>query len=126
MQGHSRHLRVGLPLKSVLILTFVVLGAMTCGGWFYCDIVRDCLHAEDHRRAMRIGQALALAAQHDLSARRHGALLGRYYFERRFGKKRWRQYVPILMAGYGCGMGLVSMLAIALALISKSVAPGPY
>ena len=50
-----------------------------------------------------------------------GVLLGRYYFERRFGEQTWRSYTPILLAGYSCGMGLVGMSSIALALISKAV-----
>ena len=50
-----------------------------------------------------------------------GALLGRYYFRRRFGEKRWSVYTPILLAGYSCGTGLIGMVAIAIALISKAV-----
>ena len=50
-----------------------------------------------------------------------GALLGRYYFQRRYGAARWRAYSPILLAGYSCGMGLVGMSSIAVALISKAV-----
>lgn len=49
-----------------------------------------------------------------------GALLGRFYFYKRFGKP-WRSYAPILCAGYSCGMGLVSMTSISLALIAKSM-----
>ena len=52
-----------------------------------------------------------------------GALLRRYYFEKRFGVKRWRSYAPVLLAGYSCGMGLVAALAIALALIARSASP---
>ncbi|MDI6826860.1 MAG: peptide transporter [Armatimonadota bacterium] len=55
-----------------------------------------------------------------------GALLGRYYFGKRFGVDRWRMYTPVLLAGYSCGMGLMGMSAIALALISKSVQALPY
>jgi hypothetical protein len=55
-----------------------------------------------------------------------GALLGRYYFARRFGEHRWRAYTPVLAAGYGCGWGLVSMICIALTLIAKSVSYMPY
>jgi len=47
--------------------------------------------------------------------------LGRYHFQKRFGEERWRAYTPILLAGYSCGMGLVGMSSIALALISKAV-----
>ena len=50
-----------------------------------------------------------------------GALLGRYYFLPRFGAKKWMAYTPILLAGYSCGVGLIGMSSIALALISKAV-----
>jgi len=50
-----------------------------------------------------------------------GALLGRYYFTKRFGRERWRAYAPVLLAGYGCGFGLVGMLCVGIALIAKSV-----
>jgi hypothetical protein len=50
-----------------------------------------------------------------------GALLGRYYFQRRFGENRWAAYSPILLAGYSCGTGLIGMTAVAVALISKAV-----
>ncbi len=50
-----------------------------------------------------------------------GALLGRYYFARRFGESKWQAYAPILLAGYSCGMGLIAMTSIAVALISKAV-----
>ncbi|NOZ63746.1 MAG: peptide transporter, partial [Caldiserica bacterium] len=50
-----------------------------------------------------------------------GALLGRYFFARRIGKETWRKYTPIILAGYSCGMGLVGMASIALALIAKTV-----
>jgi len=55
-----------------------------------------------------------------------GALLGRYYFARRFGLKRWRDYAPVVFAGYACGMGLTSMIAIAIVLIAKSVRQTPF
>ena len=50
-----------------------------------------------------------------------GALLGKYFFAPRIGKETWRRYTPILLAGYACGMGLIGMASIALALIAKSV-----
>lgn len=54
-----------------------------------------------------------------------GALIGRYVFYKRFGLQ-WRQYAPVLMAGFGCGMGLISMLALGFVLISKSVFQLPF
>jgi hypothetical protein len=50
-----------------------------------------------------------------------GALLGRFYFARRFGKDTWRRYTPIILAGYTCGMGLIGMVSIAVALIAKTI-----
>ncbi|MCX6558662.1 MAG: hypothetical protein NTW95_14725 [Candidatus Aminicenantes bacterium] len=55
-----------------------------------------------------------------------GALLGRYYFARRFGVTKWTMYAPVLLAGFSCGMGLMGMSSIALALISKSVSYLPF
>ena len=50
-----------------------------------------------------------------------GAMLGRFVFAKRFGKDRWRSYVPVLAAGAACGVGLTGMLAIGFTLISRSM-----
>jgi hypothetical protein len=55
-----------------------------------------------------------------------GALLGRYYFQKRYGAENWRAYAPVLVAGYYCGMGLIGMAAVSLALLSKSVSRLPF
>jgi len=55
-----------------------------------------------------------------------GALIAKYYFERKFGRKTWRLYAVVLMAGYACGMGLIGMGSVAIALITKSVLQLPY
>jgi hypothetical protein len=55
-----------------------------------------------------------------------GALLGRYYFERRFGARRWMQYTPVLAAGYTCGIGLIGMVSIGLTIIFKAVRSLPF
>ena len=55
-----------------------------------------------------------------------GALISQYYFVPRFGARRWKQYATVLMAGYACGMGLVGMGTVAIAMISKSVSQMPY
>ena len=49
-----------------------------------------------------------------------GAMIGRYYFERRLGLK-WREYVPVVAAGFFCGVGLVTILAIGINFLAKSV-----
>ncbi len=50
-----------------------------------------------------------------------GALLARYYFWKKYGKKQWRLYAAVLQVGFACGMALIGMAAIAIALIKKSV-----
>jgi len=55
-----------------------------------------------------------------------GAVLGRFYFARRFGFRTWQLYGPVLLAGYACGMGLIGMFAISLAIIFKAVRVLPY
>jgi len=54
-----------------------------------------------------------------------GALLGHFYFRRRLGLK-WRQYTPVLFAGFSCGMGLVGMLGIGITFVFKSVFTLPF
>ena len=50
------------------------------------------------------------------------ALLGRFYFRKKFGSM-WIKYTPILLAGYACGMGLVAMVGLAFAILNKMMAP---
>ena len=54
-----------------------------------------------------------------------GALLGRFFFLKKYGKM-WRQYAPVLLAGFSCGMGLTGMFAMGAALILKSLSRLPY
>ena len=66
------------------------------------------------------------ALPHDTIPMFAGACFSRFYFAKRFGRERWRQYAPVLLAGFACGTGLTSMGSIALALISKAVHPLPF
>ena len=50
-----------------------------------------------------------------------GAMLARYYFWKKYGKQQWLQYAPVLAVGFACGMALMGMAAVAIALIQKSV-----
>lgn len=54
-----------------------------------------------------------------------GAFLGRYYFLKKHGLA-WRQYAPVLLAGFSCGMGLMGMLAMGFTLIMRSLRSLPY
>ena len=66
------------------------------------------------------------ALPHALLPEMAGALLGRYYFEKRFGRQEWRRRTPVLAAGFACGMGLIGMAGVALALLSSTVASTPW
>ena len=55
-----------------------------------------------------------------------GALAGRYYFRRRFGAERWRRYVPVVVAGFSCGMGLAGMTAVSMSLIMQCARNLPF
>ncbi len=54
-----------------------------------------------------------------------GALIGRYYFQKRLGLM-WRQYIPVIFAGFSCGFGLIGTLGIGFTFLAKSVFKLPY
>jgi hypothetical protein len=54
-----------------------------------------------------------------------GALIGRYYFQKRMGLE-WRKFVPVVAAGYACGVGLIATLCIGLTFLAKSVFQLPF
>jgi hypothetical protein len=55
-----------------------------------------------------------------------GALLVRYWLNRRFGKERVAQALPVVFAGYLTGVGLIGMATIALRLIKGAVSAAPF
>jgi len=55
-----------------------------------------------------------------------GAILSRYWLSKKFGQKEWRSYVPVLIAGYVCGAGLIGMLGMAIVFLQRSVSSLPY
>ncbi|HOW96163.1 MAG TPA: peptide transporter [Kiritimatiellia bacterium] len=54
-----------------------------------------------------------------------GALIGRYYFQKRLGL-RWRQYIPVVSAGFACGMGLITTVGVGITFLSKASIPLPF
>ena len=51
-----------------------------------------------------------------------GAMVGRFYFRRRFGDM-WLKYAPVLFAGFSCGVGLAAMVSVACTMLSKMMSP---
>jgi hypothetical protein len=72
-----------------------------------------------------IVRGLGQSTPHGLILEVIGAFLGRFYFLKRYGAM-WRQYAPVLLAGFSCGMGLTGMFAMGFALILKSLGRLPY
>jgi len=65
-------------------------------------------------------RGLGQSTPHGLILEVVGALLGRYFFLKKYGAM-WRQYAPVLLAGFSCGMGLTGMFAMGVTLILKSL-----
>ena len=55
-----------------------------------------------------------------------GAVLGRYYYQRKYGSTNFLRMAPTVMAGYFTGVGLVSMATIGMNLIKASVSSLPF
>ncbi len=70
-------------------------------------------------------RGLGQSTPHGLILELLGALLGRYYFLKKYGAQ-WRQYSPVLLAGFSCGMGLAGLFAMGCTLILKSLNKLPY
>ena len=70
-------------------------------------------------------RGLGQSTPHGLILEVAGALLGRFFFLKRYGAM-WRQYAPVLLAGFSCGMGLTGMFAMGITLILKSLGKMAY
>jgi hypothetical protein len=53
-----------------------------------------------------------------------GAVIGRYILAKKFGTEKWQNYAPVLAVGFGAGMGLVGMLAIAINFLWVAIGAG--
>jgi len=54
-----------------------------------------------------------------------GAVIGRYYFKKRLGL-RWRQYIPVVSAGFACGMGLITTVGVGITFLNNAVIQLPF
>jgi hypothetical protein len=55
-----------------------------------------------------------------------GALIGKFYFHKRFGQQRFLQIAPVLGAGYGTGVGLIALIGVAINLIVSAVSASRF
>ena len=54
-----------------------------------------------------------------------GALLGKYYFEKKLGLK-WKQYIIVLAAGFFVGSGLLAIFCIGIVFLARATSALPY
>ena len=54
-----------------------------------------------------------------------GALVARFYLHKKYGRERVLKILPVIMAGYLVGEGLVGMACVAITLISKAISGLP-
>lgn len=55
-----------------------------------------------------------------------GALVGHLYLRKKFGADMWLKYAPVVLAGYGCGMGLIGMVSVSFTILTKMMSPLMY
>ncbi len=55
-----------------------------------------------------------------------GALIGRYYFGKKFGADNFLRMVPTICAGYFTGVGLIGMSTIAMRFIQSAISSAPF
>jgi hypothetical protein len=71
-------------------------------------------------------QGLNQTMMHSIYLQFAGALVARYYMERKLGREFWRKYVPVLAAGFSCGVGLVAMFTIGVKFMKTAVFREPF
>ena len=49
-----------------------------------------------------------------------GALVGRFYLQKKLGHDKYKKYIIVVFAGFSTGVGLIAMASVAVALIVKS------
>ncbi len=56
-----------------------------------------------------------------------GSLVSRFYLAKKFGgPEQWFKYAIVLTAGFSCGVGLVGMAGVAVALINGAITQSPF
>jgi hypothetical protein len=104
-------------LKPIIILAGLVFG----GGGLAMSSVAGWPVFLVYGIIKGLGQTLP----HSLIPQMLGALVGKYYFQRRLGVM-WRQYVPVVFAGFACGTGLLTTFCIGVNFLIKSVITLPF
>lgn len=63
LPAHPRRFRIGLQIKTALILTCVVSGVVALGAFSYYRAVHDMMRRKDFNHAVQLGKAFGVAAE---------------------------------------------------------------
>jgi hypothetical protein len=63
---------------------------------------------------------------HMLALEFAGAMIGRFYFQKKYGDSEFLRMIPTVVAGYFTGVGLIGMATIAIELIARAVSASPF
>ena len=55
-----------------------------------------------------------------------GAFIGKFYYHKKFGQKRFLEIMPVLAAGYATGVGLIALIGVAVNLIVSAVSSSRF
>ena len=55
-----------------------------------------------------------------------GAVIGKFYFHKKFGQKKFLEMAPVLAAGYATGVGLIALIGVAINLIVSAVSSSRF
>ena len=114
LEGHS-------PFFEALNLTYIGIG-LGLGSLTYCVLAVLNMPV---MLIYGVVRGLGQTTPHGIFLEIIGAFLGRYLFFKKYGLQ-WRQYAPVLLAGFSCGMGLMGMLAMGFTLILRSLGGVSY
>ncbi len=70
-------------------------------------------------------RGLGQTAPHSVIPNFIGALIGKFYFEKKYGRE-WRKMIPVVSSGFFVGTGLVSILSVGFVFLSKAVSTVTY
>ncbi len=113
--GEYSPFREALGWRRVLGGFGSALAAMGILGWFNAPVTLF----------FGVVRGLGQTLPHGVIPNVIGALVGRYYFQRRFGSE-WRKMIPVVSAGFFVGQGLISMLSIGLVFLWKAISTASY
>ena len=96
-------------------------------GFVFTTIIFSALSVLGMPTMLIYGMARGLGSiPHGLILELLGACIGRFYLQRKFGRQKFLRFIPILLAGYAVGTGLIGMAAVAIRLISSAVTTTPF